>query len=227
MQALTAARTNHQRIIQLKTEATRSFILLGKELKTNKEQRYFETLGSPTFEEYIESPSLGFARSSVYSLIAIYQTFVETLGYSINELSAIDHTKLDRLLPLVNVHPGGHQQWLEKARTLPRRLLESQVKLALETNHTRKPKPATPPLPADWLNTIHCGDALELLQQLPDKSIDCCITSPPYWALRDFGVEGQLGLEPTFHDFIEHVCDVFDEVRRVLKYRKVDGRGCS
>ncbi len=44
-----------------------------------------------------------------------------------------------------------------------------------------------------------------------------CITSPPYWALRDYGVEGQLGLEPTFQEYITKLCDIFDEVKRVLK----------
>ena len=44
-----------------------------------------------------------------------------------------------------------------------------------------------------------------------------CMTSPPYWALRDYGVEGQLGLEPTFNQYISNLCDIFDEVKRVLR----------
>jgi len=44
-----------------------------------------------------------------------------------------------------------------------------------------------------------------------------CITSPPYWALRDYGVEGELGLELTFQEYINRLCDIFDEVKRVLK----------
>jgi len=46
-------------------------------------------------------------------------------------------------------------------------------------------------------NKILCGDALEELRKIPDNSIDCIITSPPYWGLRDYQVEGQIGLEPT------------------------------
>ncbi len=61
------------------------------------------------------------------------------------------------------------------------------------------------------------GDALEKLKELPDESVDCVITSPPYWALRDYGVDGQLGLEPTFQEYITKLCDIFDEVKRVLK----------
>jgi len=58
---------------------------------------------------------------------------------------------------------------------------------------------------------------LEELKKLPDESVNMCITSPPYWALRDYGVEGQLGLEPTFQEYIGKLCDIFDEVKRVLK----------
>lgn len=61
------------------------------------------------------------------------------------------------------------------------------------------------------------GDALTQLKTLQDESVDCVVTSPPYWALRDYGIEGQLGLEPTFQEFITKLCDIFDEVKRVLK----------
>lgn len=42
------------------------------------------------------------------------------------------------------------------------------------------------------LDTIYCGDCLELMKEIPDKSVDCCITSPPYYGLRDYGVAGQI-----------------------------------
>lgn len=67
------------------------------------------------------------------------------------------------------------------------------------------------------LNKIIQGDALVELKKLPDQSVDMVMTSPPYWALRDYGVEGQLGLEPTFQEYITKLCDIFDEVKRVLK----------
>jgi DNA modification methylase len=67
------------------------------------------------------------------------------------------------------------------------------------------------------LDRIVRGDSLKILQRLPSESIDCVVTSPPYWALRDYGVEGQVGLEPTFHEYLDKLCAVFDEVRRVLK----------
>jgi DNA modification methylase len=45
--------------------------------------------------------------------------------------------------------------------------------------------------------TVYCGDALAVLRELPSDSVDCVVTSPPYWGLRDYGVDGQVGLERT------------------------------
>ena len=67
------------------------------------------------------------------------------------------------------------------------------------------------------VNEIICGPAKEVLQALADESINCCISSPPYWALRDYGVDGQLGLEPTFEEYIDKLCTIYDEVKRVLR----------
>jgi site-specific DNA-methyltransferase (cytosine-N4-specific) len=117
------------------------------------------------------------------------------------------------------------------------------------------------------LNIIVQGDCLEVLKTFPDESINCCVTSPPYWALRDYGtstwkggnpdcehkgdvvlgnnrnfideggrgsnkasigsgncvkcgavrVDKQLGLEPTFKEYINNLCNIFDEVKRVLR----------
>ena len=66
-------------------------------------------------------------------------------------------------------------------------------------------------------NKIIQGAALEVLKTLPAESISCCISSPPYWALRDYGVNGQLGLEKTFEEYIDKLCTIYDEVKRVLR----------
>lgn len=64
---------------------------------------------------------------------------------------------------------------------------------------------------------IHCGDAVSVLESLPSESVDCCITSPPYYGLRDYGVDGQIGLEETPEQYIDRLVAVFREVRRVLR----------
>jgi DNA modification methylase len=64
---------------------------------------------------------------------------------------------------------------------------------------------------------IICGDALAVLSGMPDESVNCCITSPPYWGLRDYGVPGQIGLESTPEEFVARLVAVFREVRRVLR----------
>ena len=67
------------------------------------------------------------------------------------------------------------------------------------------------------LNRIICGDALKILQKFPSDFVDCVITSPPYWALRDYGVKGQIGLETSIEEYLEKLLTVFAEIRRVLK----------
>lgn len=62
----------------------------------------------------------------------------------------------------------------------------------------------------------HSG-CLNILKQMPDESIDCVVTSPPYWGLRDYSTTGQIGLEPTIQEYIDVMTEIFSEVKRVLK----------
>lgn len=64
---------------------------------------------------------------------------------------------------------------------------------------------------------IRTGDCRDLLRAMPDQSIHCCVTSPPYFGLRDYGCDGQMGLEKTPEDFVAGMVEVFREVRRVLR----------
>lgn len=66
-------------------------------------------------------------------------------------------------------------------------------------------------------NVILEGNCLETLSTLPDNSVHTCITSPPYWGLRDYGHDDQLGLEPTPEEYVQNLVEVFREVRRVLR----------
>ena len=67
------------------------------------------------------------------------------------------------------------------------------------------------------LNRIHNLNCIEGLKLLPDNSIDCCVTSPPYFGLRDYGTEEQIGMEQTPDEFVDKLVQVFSEVKRVLK----------
>ena len=63
---------------------------------------------------------------------------------------------------------------------------------------------------------LNC-DVMDGLRQLPDESVHCVVTSPPYWGLRDYGVDGQIGLEASPAEFVARMVEVFAEVRRVLR----------
>lgn len=67
------------------------------------------------------------------------------------------------------------------------------------------------------MERIILGNAIEVLKELPAESIDCCVTSPPYYQLRDYGITGQIGLELTVEEYISKLVEVFSEVKRVLK----------
>jgi DNA modification methylase len=67
------------------------------------------------------------------------------------------------------------------------------------------------------INKIYNEPCLETLKKMPNDFLDCVITSPPYWQLRDYGYDGQWGLEPTYQEYLEHLWEMMDEIYRVLK----------
>lgn len=67
------------------------------------------------------------------------------------------------------------------------------------------------------LNKVYLGDSLETIKTLPDESVNCVVTSPPYYGLRDYGMDGQIGLEDTPEAYIQRLVELFREIRRVLK----------
>lgn len=73
------------------------------------------------------------------------------------------------------------------------------------------------PLSSALVNQVHCMDALTLLAQMPSESVNCIVTSPPYYGLRNYGVDGQIGLEQTPAAYVARLRDVFREARRVLR----------
>jgi DNA modification methylase len=67
------------------------------------------------------------------------------------------------------------------------------------------------------MDKIFTGDALTILRTLPSRIVQTCVTSPPYWGLRDYGVKGQLGLEKTPDQYVARIVELFREIRRVLR----------
>jgi len=65
--------------------------------------------------------------------------------------------------------------------------------------------------------TILVGDVRKRLKEIPDQTVQCCVTSPPYWGLRDYGADGQIGLEQTPNAYVAEMVSVFREVKRVLR----------
>ena len=81
-------------------------------------------------------------------------------------------------------------------------------------------------------DTIINRDALYALRELPEESVHCCVTSPPYYALRDYGLDMQIGREDTPEQYIDRLTEVFRELRRVLRsdcllYTSPSPRDCS
>lgn len=74
---------------------------------------------------------------------------------------------------------------------------------------------------ADWPTqdrrvVILNGDTREIIRSIPNDSVQCAVTSPPYWGVRDYGIADQIGAEPDLVDYIDHLVEVFREVRRIL-----------
>lgn len=82
--------------------------------------------------------------------------------------------------------------------------------------------PMAPAQDLDWptehrpLVVLH-GDTRDVIRHLPAESVQCVVTSPPYWGVRDYGISGQIGAEPDLSAYIDTLVDIFREVRRVLK----------
>lgn len=67
------------------------------------------------------------------------------------------------------------------------------------------------------INKILCGDAIALIKDVPDEHVNCVVTSPPYYGLRDYGHDGQIGLEKSPKEYVEKLVELFREIHRILK----------
>ena len=106
---------------------------------------------------------------------------------------------------MITINPQSHAQ---RKRITPRLYERTAPKVGI----------GEPTIPVDIpRNQVLLGDATQQLRRLPENSVDCVITSPPYFLLRDYNADGQIGLEATIDDWVEEMRSVFSEVARVLK----------
>lgn len=113
-----------------------------------------------------------------------------------------------------------YERYVDRTQRLPawmRRSLERRRERRAETINTRVPTTSPTLENLDASYQVLVGDCRQSLQTVAAKSVNCCVTSPPYFGLRNYGVDGQLGLEPTIEEYVQNLVDVFREVRRVLK----------
>lgn len=99
---------------------------------------------------------------------------------------------------------------------MPQVVAAPQQLFAKAESHVRIDDSARPPLSVRRSTLVH-GDALRSLRLLPDNCIQTVVTSPPYWSLRDYAIESQLGRDDSLSDYIGSIVAVFDELRRTLR----------
>ena len=123
-----------------------------------------------------------------------------------------------------------HQDSLpDPATTIPHRTKQLELAPVSETSssdswirpeasrHLRLDDPVAGPLELRGESWLICGDAATALEMIPDESVQTVVTSPPYWSLRDYGVDAQTGRDDDLGDYVGKVVEVFDQVRRVLR----------
>ena len=123
-----------------------------------------------------------------------------------------------------------HQDSLpDPATTIPHRTKQLELAPVSETSsseswirpeasrHRRLDDPVAGPLELRGESLLICGDAATALEMIPDESVQTVVTSPPYWSLRDYGIDAQTGRDDDLGDYVGKVVEVFEQVRRVLR----------
>jgi DNA modification methylase len=126
----------------------------------------------------------------------------------------------DRLLPFIDVL----QQQLTRLRPVESRRRFETVAQLPEQWRVRRLDIDDPSatmrdvfVPKAHVSALVRGDARAVLQAIPDRIFQTCVTSPPYWSLRDYKIPGQIGLEASVQDYLQNLVSIFDQVRRVLR----------
>ena len=129
---VSTAQSIHQKIIILKKDIGKRFYKLGAYLKQIRDFELYKEIGCESFEEYIGQPELSFKRSTVYSLIGVYEEFFSEKSdhLDIENLEEIDFTKLDKIRQFRYLPKDQFSEWVEKARVLSLSDLIDEIKEA-------------------------------------------------------------------------------------------------
>jgi len=129
---VTTAESIHQKIISLKKDIGKRFYKLGAYLKQVRDFELYKEMGCESFEEYIGQPELSMKRSTVYSLIGVYEEFFSEKSnhLDIENIEEIDYTKLDKIRRFKYLPKEEFSEWVEKARTLSLSDLNEEIKMA-------------------------------------------------------------------------------------------------
>ena len=132
VKSISTAESIHQKIIILKKDIGKRFYKLGAYLKQVRDFELYREIGCDSFEEYIGQPELSFKRSTVYSLIGVYEDFFEKESnqLDIENIEEIDYTKLDKIRRFKYLPNEEFAEWVEKARVLSLSDLIEEIKEA-------------------------------------------------------------------------------------------------
>lgn len=170
-----------------------------------------------SYNEMKASGVLGERQREVYNALCRY---APATGAELHRIAGFTRTnRYDVRARLSELRDAGMacEVGKRKCNVTGRRVIEWGVMPKIKKKRKpRKSKPRADVLyPPKW-NMYH-GDCIEKMKQIPDGSVHCVVTSPPYWALRDYDVEGQHGLEKDLETWLDKMVEVFNEVWRILR----------
>src|SRR5574343_998321 len=165
-----------QQVKAVKSQVQGSYLELGRLLKEVRDNDYYKLLGFDTVSEWLSSPDIAISRKWAASAIRVYELYILKLGKKPEEIQNIDYTKLVSLSGLIEKHPEEAEEWIDKASTLRRIDLQSEIKVKKISDRVERIEELQVVQAQDGV--IH-GNTLEEVKKLMDHSVDAVITSPP------------------------------------------------
>lgn len=160
-------------LLNLKRGVAKNFLMMGKVLKEIRDNGYYKELGYDSVSEWLRSPDISLSERWSLSAISIYDTFVNKLDMSFDEVAEIDYSKLYEINSIVKRDPDNAEKWIDAARSM------RKVDLIRELQEHRLEERAKLIEPSKKDNNIVLGDAITNLLAMPDDSVDAIITDPP------------------------------------------------